>query len=185
MEGNVKKEFADSEHGEIGMEYFEGLILTNEKAIVQFAYTYVKDWSVAEDISQEVFIKVYKNISSFNQRSTLKTWLFSITANECKDYLRKTKRRMKWWNHILQSNTKQDVDTPETIVLQNEEKVSIGKALLGLPVKYREVLILYYYEDLSSEEISQLLGVNSSTVRSRLDRGRKHLKNLKEGGRWS
>ncbi|WP_113930600.1 sigma-70 family RNA polymerase sigma factor [Bacillus sp. P14.5] len=185
MEGKLKKEYSDSENGEIGIDYFEEIIQKNEKAVVQFAYTYVKDWSVAEDISQEVFIKVYKNFLSFDHRSKLKTWLFSITANECKDYLRKIQRRTKWWNHLVQGNPKQDGDTPETILLQNEEKNSIGEALLTLPVKYREVLVLYYYEDLSTEEISKLLVVNSSTVRSRLDRGRKYLKNLREGGRWS
>ncbi|MGD6968087.1 RNA polymerase sigma factor [Rossellomorea vietnamensis] len=185
MEVKLNKEFIESEHGEVGIEYFEQIIQTNEKAVVQFAYTYVKDWSVAEDISQEVFIKVYKNMVSFDHRSKLKTWLFSITANECKDYLRKNNRRTTWWEHLVQSSPKQDRDTPETILLQNEESHSIGEALLTLPVKYREVLVLYYYEDLSTEEISQLLGVNSSTVRTRLARGRTNLKNLREGGRLS
>ncbi|TYR94290.1 sigma-70 family RNA polymerase sigma factor [Rossellomorea vietnamensis] len=121
MEGNLKKECFESEHGGLGLEYFEEILQKNEKAVVQFAYTYVKDWPVAEDISQEVFIKVYRNILSFDNRSKLKTWLFSITANECKDYLRKTQRRTKWWNHIVQGSPKQDKNTPETILLQNEE----------------------------------------------------------------
>jgi RNA polymerase sigma-70 factor, ECF subfamily len=185
MEGNVERTFTRNDFEETDVEYFEEIIHTYEKAVVQFAYTYVKDWSVAEDISQEAFIKVYKNILSFHHRSKVKTWLFSITANECKDYLRKIKRRTKWWDQIVQSNPKQDINTPEVITLQNEEKHSVGEALLSLPVKYREVLVLYYYEDLSTQEISQLLEVNSSTVRSRLDRGRKHLKNLREGGQWS
>ena len=158
------------------IEYFEEIITEYEKAVVQFAYTYVKDWMLAEDISQEVFLKVYKNLPRFEYRSKLKTWLFSITANQCKDSLRLSKRRKKWWNEVIKGFLKQDDETPENILLQSEKNKTLGEELLNLPIKFREVLVLYYYEDLSTAEISKLLKVNHSTIRTRLDRGRNQLK---------
>ncbi|TYS69538.1 RNA polymerase sigma factor [Sutcliffiella horikoshii] len=182
MEGELEKDFIKNHYGNLSVEYFEQIILENEKAIIKFAFTYVKDWAVAEDISQEVFIKVYKNIATFNRDSKLRTWLFSITANQCKDYLRKSGKTTKWLNDFFKGLQKQNDENPENILLEHEEKKSIGKALLSLPVKYREVLVLYYYEDLSTEEIAKLLHINSSTIRSRLERGRKQLKKWSEGG---
>ncbi|WP_257141132.1 sigma-70 family RNA polymerase sigma factor [Bacillus sp. AFS015802] len=181
----MERELGISDRSRSSLGYFEEIIEMYEKAVVQFAYTYVKDWSVAEDISQEVFLKVYKNIGKFEERSKLKTWLFSITANQCKDYIRSTNRKAKWWNNLLQTFQNRDEVTPETIILQSEENESLGEDLLCLPVKYREVLVLYYYEELSTEEIGQLLKINGSTVRTRLHRGRQQLSDLREGGQQS
>ncbi len=178
MQSDINKE----DYGGLTLEYFDEIVVQYEKAVVQFAYTYVKDWSLAEDISQDVFIKIYKNLKRFEQRSELKTWIFSITANHCKDYLRSTKRKTAWWNDIVHVFQKQSIESPESILIQDESNKSLGEDLLSLPIKYREILVLFYYEDLNTEEISKLLKVNASTVRTRLERGRNQLKAVREGG---
>lgn len=170
---SARSDFIGSE-----LNHFEEIIQTYEKAVVQFAFTYVKDWTVAEDISQEVFLKVYKNLYNFERRAQLKTWIFSITANQCKDYLRSARRVNRWFLELMNGSHEQPHDSPETIFLQNEKNSSLGEELLRLPIKYREVLVLYYYEDLATKEISELLNVKDSTIRTRLERGRNLLKEL-------
>lgn len=67
----------------------EQIVYQHGKAMVNFAYTYLKDWSASEDVVQDALIKIYRHINSFNQQSSLKTWVFRIVANQSKDYLRR------------------------------------------------------------------------------------------------
>ncbi|WP_121680957.1 sigma-70 family RNA polymerase sigma factor [Falsibacillus albus] len=160
----------------------ESLIDQYERAVTQFAYTYVKDWGAAQDISQEVFIKIYEKLDSFQHRSSMKTWIFSITANQCKDYLRSLEGKKRKLSSFVQNIfTQNDEKTPEQIIEEKQSNDSLAQDVLSLPVKYREIIILYYYEELNTNEIASLLDISGSTVRTRLDRARKQLKDLNEG----
>ncbi|RDI41641.1 RNA polymerase sigma-70 factor (ECF subfamily) [Falsibacillus pallidus] len=159
----------------------ENLIDQYETAITQFAFTYVKDWGAAQDITQEVFIKVYGKLESFQQRSSMKTWLFSITANQCKDFLRvQESRKRKLTSFIQRVFTHQEEKTPEDMLQEKHQNASLAQDVLALPVKYREIIILYYYEELNTNEIAALLDQSPSTIRTKLDRARKQLKELNE-----
>jgi RNA polymerase sigma-70 factor, ECF subfamily len=157
----------------------ESLIDEYETPITKLAYFYVRDWPTAQDICQEVFIKVYDVLDQFNHQSSYKTWIYRITINKCKDYKKSAYFRK---NTVVDKfhrffNTEIAV-TPEQVLLQSEEQTSMAALIFTLPVKYREIVLLYYYEELTTQEISDMLNINSSTVRTRLDRGRQKLKTM-------
>jgi RNA polymerase sigma-70 factor, ECF subfamily len=147
-------------------------------------YSYVKDWEVASDITQEVFITVYEKLLSFNQRSSFKTWLYTIAINKSKDYLKSWHYRNLVINEKLfffkQSNEK----SPESIMIEEDERGELAKAIMALPVKYREVFLLHYYQGFTYTEISEALQLPIATVRTRLFRGKERCKQylLKERG---
>lgn len=149
--------------------------------VLHLAFSYVKQKQFAEDIAQDVFIKCYEKMDGFRNESSYKTWLYRITVNKCKDVIRSNRFKN---SHVFEEvaekfNTTER--TPEMELIQNEEAYFISKSVLQLPVKYREILILYYFEDLKIYEISELLGLNKNSVKTRLKRGRQLLKkSLKE-----
>ncbi|WP_442599938.1 sigma-70 family RNA polymerase sigma factor [Neobacillus sp. D3-1R] len=159
----------------------EELILEYEKSIVNLAYTYVHNWNTAEDISQEVFIKVFKKLDSFNHQSNIKTWIYRITINHCKDYLKSKFFRSTFLTDIIHPFIpKSEGNSLEIEHFKKIENSELAYDVLQLNMKYREAIILFYYEDLSISEISSLLNINPSTVRTRLERGRKKLRELQE-----
>ncbi|CAG9620391.1 RNA polymerase sigma factor [Sutcliffiella rhizosphaerae] len=142
--------------------------------LLKLAYSYVKDRQLSEDIVQDVFTRVFEHWDSFRGDSSYKTYLFRITINRCYDYLRSATYRK---NHLLNSFQHFiSLHTTEKHVLDNNEKYHVGQEILKLPIKYREVIILYYYKDFSMEEISSLLNCPVSTVKSRVHRAREKLK---------
>nr|WP_285876733.1 sigma-70 family RNA polymerase sigma factor [Fictibacillus phosphorivorans] len=150
--------------------------------IKRLAFTYTKNWQQAEDITQEIFINAYNHLNDFREESTIKTWIYRIAINKCKDYLR------SWhYTKTLLTNTfyqKSNSLSPEEEYLEMEQRQQISKLILELPVKYREVIILYYFKEFSIEEISAALDCNLNTVKSRLRRAKKSLetKMAREGG---
>jgi RNA polymerase sigma factor (sigma-70 family) len=144
--------------------------------VMRLAYTYVKQTQLAEDISQEVFISCYKELHRFQHRSSYKTWIYRITVNKCKDYLRSWSVRNISYKDLIGSILTIGTKSTESEVLEFEEKEDIFQRVLLLPVKLREIIILFYYEELSIDEISELLSINTNTVKTRLHRARASLK---------
>jgi RNA polymerase sigma factor (sigma-70 family) len=142
--------------------------------IKRLAFLYVKDHSLTEDILQEVFISCYKNIDSFRDESSYKTWLIRITINKCKDAL----KRWSFRNLVYRGKIDilNDSNSPEKQTLSKAEDRLLMQVVLELPLKFREVIILFYYQDITIEEISMLLEINQNTVKSRLHRARTKLK---------
>lgn len=161
-------------------ELFEKLMKEHAESLARLAFTYVKDRGKAEDVVQDVFLKAFRSYNHFRGDSDIKTWLYRITINRCKDELR------SWsFRNIFISNTDIEKDTergpqttPELKVISKYDKERLGKAILSLPVKFREVIILFYYQDLSIGEISELLKISTGTVKTRLFRARKKLAQL-------
>lgn len=127
-----------------------------------------------EEITQEVFLTAFQKIEGFRGDSSLKTWLFTIAINKSKNYLKSWHYRYMSFNQFFQN--KGSVKSVETEIISMQRNRELAKAIMELPVKYREIIILYYYHDLDSNEISNLLNTNVSTVRTRLTRGRELLK---------
>ncbi|WP_421381981.1 sigma-70 family RNA polymerase sigma factor [Bacillus salacetis] len=157
------------------VKLLEDLIDQHEKAVTKLAFTYVKDWSAAQDIAQEVFISVYQGLENFKQESTYKTWIYRITVNKCKDLQRSAYFRRNIITDSVGRLFKGKEENPADMVIKQEEMQGIAQDVFLLPVKYREVIILYYYQGLSTKEIAVLLDCKSSTVRTRLDRARNKL----------
>lgn len=155
----------------------ESIMLEYGTDVKRFIYTYVKNWDTASELTQEVFIKVYKNLTYFEHRSSIKTWIFTIAANQAKDYLKSWHYRNLTFNEFLFSKKPAPFDkNPENLAVTNDENQSLLVYLQALPVKYKEVIYLYYYEELTTTEISILLDTSVSTVKTRLLRGKQLLK---------
>ncbi len=137
--------------------------------IYKLALSQTKSRDSADDVVQEVFLRFLKSDKDFQSDEHIKAWLIRVTIN-C--------------SHNVFSNSWVQKTAPltEDIVFDTEEKGDVYYAVLELPQKYRAVIHLYYYEDMSIEEISKAFGSNQSTVKSQLSRGRKMLKNMLEGG---
>jgi RNA polymerase sigma-70 factor, ECF subfamily len=144
--------------------------------IIRLCYTYVKSWAVAEDLTQEVFLSVYKNQSQFKKKSSIKTWIYTIAINKCKDHLRTWHHRNVMLSEFVTKFVKNKGNSVEEEVTQTEENSELTQMVMQLPLKYREVILLHYYKDFSVKEISAVLGCKETTVKTRLFRARALLK---------
>ncbi|MFC7322116.1 sigma-70 family RNA polymerase sigma factor [Halobacillus campisalis] len=140
------------------------------------AYSYVKDHSLAEDITQETFIKAYQKYTTFNQNSTEKTWLYKITINLCKDHLKSSyiRRVLKKGAEVFQ-NLPSQAETPEQHTINKSNDEELFQHILQLEDKYREVIILFYFEEFEVKDMSQLINVSPNTIKTRLRRSRQLL----------
>ena len=147
--------------------------------LLRLCYMYVKDWQAAEDIVQDVFLTYYAKFEQFEERSSLKTYLVRIAINKCKDYLKSWRyRKMTLTNQFF--GAKKDRQNHE----ENDERLEIANAVLKLPIHLREVIIHYYYEELSVLEVSTLLNLSDNTVKTRLRRARQLLKEQLTNDEW-
>lgn len=155
-------------------ELLENLIELYGNDVLRIATLYTKNPTIAEDIFQDVFIKVDKHISSFKGKSSEKTWIIKITINTCKDYLKSS-----WKKRIVPIEFLEETEISsknEDNIIINENSNLILKEIIALPIKYREVIILYYYKDFNTSEISKILTIPEATVRTRMKRARELLK---------
>ena len=140
--------------------------------LIRLAYAFVKDKTKAEDIVQESFIRYYITLENFENRSSVKTYLYRITVNECKNYFKSWAYRKTEISNFVSSLTVHK-QTPEDDMLLEENKKQIAQLVDNLPQKYKEVVWLYYYAELSVKEIGDVLNCSKNTVKTRLARGRK------------
>lgn len=159
-------------------EAYEIVLDTYGNRLIKACYLILKDERESEDVAQETFLKVFKNIQSFKGKSSLYTWLYSIAMNLCKDMLGKRTNSLSFNDAIeIESGSLED------IALDNIDKILLKEKLFELPFIYKEVLILFYFEDLSIKEISRILEEKEGTIKSKLSRGRNILKkSLLKGG---
>jgi len=144
--------------------------------VLKLVMQYVHNNSVAEDLTQEIFVKCYRALPSFQNGSSLKTWLWRIAINHSKDYLK------SWYAKNVEAKDNEvfmQVESSISVeqeVLQQQEDANLVKAVMALPIKYREVIYLCYYEDQSMKEMADVLQINESTVKTRLRKGKQLLK---------
>lgn len=140
--------------------------------IYRIAYSAVQNKADAEDITQNVFLKYITANKSFNGEEHRKAWLIRVAVNCTKDYVKSSyyKRRTD-----MESLPEADGANP---YIQSENKEELRLALRQLPEKYRVPIHLFYYEDMTTSEISAVTGIKESTVKSQLSRGREMLRNI-------
>lgn len=158
----------------------ETLIRQYGNDVLRTAYMYVKDVHTAEDIFQEVFIKVNQKLSTFEGNSSIKTWIIRITINTCKDYLKSAWNRrvvpmMEYQEDAIISET--DYDDVE----KRDTKEMIKKTVLSLPSKYKDIVLCVYYHEMTITEAAKTLKIAEGTAKSRLSRARLRLKSILEG----
>lgn len=149
---------------------FNFIYRDNQNAIFRTCYMILKDYQLAEDATQETFYRVYCKLNSFRRKSNIKTWVTQIAINLCKDKLRK--------------KSSGEVVTDEFYIPQNtdigadvEDKILLVQAVTDLELPLREVVVLYFYRDLTHKEIAKILKIPQTTVSYRLRTAREILKN--------
>jgi RNA polymerase sigma-70 factor (ECF subfamily) len=143
----------------------ENAVTEYTQMVLNIAFTYTKNTYDAEDIAQEVFLALYRNIWKISSKEYMKAWLIRVTINKSKNYMKTAWIRKRSDMPDIQDNT----SPSETSDLLN--------AVLSLDEKYKIPIYLMYYEGYSIKEISQILKTNPATIGTRLKRGREVLKN--------
>lgn len=166
------------------MKSFEKLILRYQDQAYRTAYGMLGNSEDAKDATQEAFIKIYKSLKSFKLQSNFSTWMYRIVYNTCLDMIRKRKRRQeipietknKSSNEGYEIPLEDAADGPEALLEYQIVKEEVKNCILELPIEYQGVIILRDIEGLSYEKIAKVLEISEGTVKSRLNRGRKQLR---------
>ncbi|MCD8510169.1 MAG: sigma-70 family RNA polymerase sigma factor [Bacillus sp. (in: Bacteria)] len=172
----------DMDFTETKDEWLEKIMEEFGERLTKLAYNYLKDWKFAEDVVQDVFITCYRDYENKNNITSFKAWIFRITINKCKDVLKSsTLKKVIINSDLFRLFTSKDL-TPELAMVKRDENEFLAICVMSLPLKYREVITLHYYEELALEEMSKILNLNVNTIKTRLSRGRQKLKDMFE--RW-
>lgn len=142
----------------------------NVDTVYRLCFSYMKNRSDTEDMVQDTFIRLISSGKHFDSPEHEKAWLIVIASNLCKNSLR------HWWRR------RENIEDYEYICQSEEPQPSyVLEAIMSLPTVYKSGVYMYYYEGYSTPEIADILGVSQSTVRNRLMRARKMLKNMLDG----
>ena len=155
-------------------ERFAELVGLYQTPLRRMCCVWLRDASVAEDAVQETFLRAYRALPAFRGKCSGRTWLYRIAVNVCRNM-----KRSWWWRHV--DRAVEISNLPETSVPAAVEDDSLLQAVCALPLRQREVILLYYYQDMNMTEIAKTLDTSVSTVSRRLDAARKTLLRQLEG----
>ena len=163
---------------------FETLIFSCKGKAYSIAFRYLRNREDAMDVLQESFIKIYRHLGKFNFESSFDTWVYRIVINSCNDLLKKNKTRPPSESIYKDYEANYAVEIadkgllPDEKLIKKEESEYILECLDKLQQEQKEILILRDIHGFSYEEISELLKMNSGTVKSRISRARENLKRI-------
>lgn len=169
--GNIQA--ADSVHN----ESIEHMMDTYGTAVLRMCYAFLKDYALAEDASQDTFIKAYRGLDAYlgAHEMSEKAWIMRIAVNTCKDY-----RKTAWFRHVDRSLRVEDI--PKLAYLPDQTDRALMEEILMLPDKLKEIVLLHYYQGLDYHDITQALSISRSTMYDRLEKARRKLRGALE--RW-
>lgn len=154
----------------------EILIERHLKQIYNFIYHYVGDAPGAEDVTQDVFVKVWRKVDKFDENKKFKTWLFSIAKNAALDFLKKKKAfsfsafENEAWENVLAETLPDAAPLPDELLARADLAKLLSEALAELPSPDRGVLLLHHYDQFTFDEAAEILGKPLNTVKSRYRR---------------
>ena len=169
----LRRLIQEAKAGEIAS--FERLVVLHERWVLRVAQRLLLNREAAQDAAQDVFLRMYKKIGSFDEKQDLRAWLYRITANICFDILRRAKNDLPidlGWDPAYAG------DDPEKSAAARQEKQLVLAALKDLSPREREVIVLRDLEGYSSAEVAQVLGSSETTVRSQISTGRAKMKHF-------
>jgi RNA polymerase sigma-70 factor (ECF subfamily) len=186
MKGNELWLVEQSRNGDV--DAFEELIKDYKKIAYNIALRVLRNVEDAEDASQEALIKVYKSIQNFNMQSSFKSWMYRIVVNTCIDFKRKKNINAVsidenidlGGNKEFQIEIADDTNNPDILLEKNFNSKLISDAVGRLEDDFKTIIILRDIQGFSYSEISEMLSCNLGTVKSRLNRARKSLKEILE-----
>lgn len=162
-------------------QIFTRLVEEHQQKLLCISYIYLKDRTLAEDAVQETFIKVYKALPQFRGECSEKTWVTRILINTCRDM-----NRSSWFTYMNRSLQPEDLPD-QAVPGASEADDRLSDALWQLPARQKEVLLLYYYHNMTMPEIAQALHVSPATVSRRIKNACQRLEDMlrKEGTSWT
>lgn len=168
------------------VEAFEEIIKLYQQKVCNTIFYMVKNENIVEDLAQEVFIKVYKNISKFNEESSLYTWIYRITMNTCIDQIKKEKK-ITYINTYVETEDgeveiqfEDESQRLDEIIENKIKRESLIKAIKSLPPEQRALIVLRDIRQFKYMEIAEMLKLNLGTVKSKISRARQALKECLE-----
>lgn len=146
-------------------------------SILHTCFLYLSDQGQAEDATQDTWIKAWKHMDDYERKGITneKTWLFRIAINTCKDY-----RRSAWFRHVDRKRALDELP-PQLVAVEPEDR-SLILMVISLPDRYKQVILLYYFQGLTMLETADALGTSQSTVHRRLKKAEELLKASLTGG---
>lgn len=162
--------------------------------LIRTAVLLLKDRHLAEDVSQEVFITAFQKIKQFRGEGSLRGWLLQMTINRCRSKIRLASWKRLFFREITDEEAAANMQSINSFTISSKtsepgtgqwvDAMSLRQTVESIPLKYREVIVLYYYQDLTINKISHVLQEPEGTIKSKLLRGRKLLRNQLEEGGW-
>lgn len=154
---------------------FDEIVTRHQKWVARLAYRLLGWPDDVEDVVQEVFLSVLKNVAQFRGEGSLKTWLTTITVNTCRSWRRKKIVRLKYLRRA-RAQTRLDLPEHGEPTLDTETVARVRRTIQKLPIGSREVIVLRYLEDLPIREIAHVLHISRNAVNLRLNRARARLR---------
>lgn len=160
---------------------FEEIVRRYKKLVYSVVYKMIPDKEEVNDISQEVFIRLYKSLERYNPEFKMSTWIVKITTNLCLDTLRKRKQDTVTLDDAVGISS--SCDTPEQAFIKCQRTELINKAINELPDKYKILVVLFHNKGMSYEEMTKVLNEPMSIIKNRLYRARLMLRDKLESAR--
>ena len=148
---------------------FQQIYYTYRKQMYFVAISILENENLAEDAVQETFVRVWRKLGSYHEDGREKAWIYRIAINCCRDT-----QRTGWFRRMLPTGRPQLF--PEENVVVPEDTIALNMAIHDLPLRLREVILLYYYQNFTSTEIAEILGISQPAVSERLKRARRQLR---------
>lgn len=152
---------------------FEGIVVRWQHRLVSMAWRFCRDRAMAEDMAQDVLMKTFRSIASFRGESAFSTWITSIALNTYRTRLRKEGQPLLSLDAARVFRSREGAPAG---MEENERAEAVRRAVLHLPDRYRDAILLYYFEEKDLAEAARILGVPEGTLKARLHRGRELLR---------
>lgn len=154
-----------------GQEAFERLLPAYRRRVFGLAYGILRDRAAAEDLAQEVFVKLWQALPRYDGRAQLSTWIYAITRNAAVSALRARRRELSLADEAVAAEV-EDVAAPDAAAAEDP---ALRRAIDRLPEKQRQAITLYYMDERSVEEVADMMGIPANTVKTHLHRARASL----------
>lgn len=157
---------------------WERIVRLHWRKVFNVAYKFVGKHDEAEDLTQDIFLKIFKSLDTFDRRANFQTWLISVSRNLCIDHYRSVRKERETMDRDVDPNdlTPASSDPGPVAALEQRDRVSLLRdALTALPESLREAVVMRDIQELSYQEIAERLRLPEGTVKSRINRGRNEL----------
>ena len=171
---NAMQDLADVERVLAGeVQAFEGIVRRWQGPIVNMAWRYCRDRGRAEELAQEAFVKAWRGLSSWRREGSFSTWLFALAANVFRSELKRFPTVNVPMDEIAEPSMPAEQDAELSKKRRSE---AVRRAVLALPVRYREPVVLFYFHEMDVAAAAQTMGMPEGTLKARLSRARELLR---------